>query len=101
MAGFDDTEYERDYPRETLSAKAAIMIAGQLRECMISNISPSGAKLYVGIKVERGADVLIQLGEFGQFNATVAWCYGEEIGVRFNHDPQEMAHVLIGLASHG
>lgn len=101
MAGFDETDYERDYPREIISTKAAVMIDGQWRDCVISNISPSGAKLYVGMNVNRGADVLIQLGEFGQFNATVAWWYGDEIGVKFNHDPLEMNKVLIALDSQG
>lgn len=99
MTGFDDEQYERDYPRETVSAKAQIRVDGEWRDCVISNISPSGAKLSVGLPVDRGAGVVVQLGKFGEYNATVAWCHGDEIGVKFDHDPEEMTHVLIGLAS--
>lgn len=101
MAEFDEIKYERDYSRETINAKMEIMIDEQWHDCVIINISPSGAKLYVGMKVNRGKDALIQIGEFGQFNATVAWCHDDEIGVKFNHDPLEMTRVLIGLASCG
>ena len=99
MAEFDEVEYQRDYPRETICSKVEIMIDGHWHDCVISNISPSGAKMYIGRKVNRGAGAIIKLGEFGQFNATVAWCYGDEIGVKFDHDPTEMTRVLIGLAS--
>ena len=97
MAEFDDVPYERDYPREIVSAKAEIKIDGHWRDCVISNISPSGAKLYVGEELVRGTDVRLLFGEYGEFDATVAWCHGDEIGVKFDHDPLEMTSVLIGL----
>lgn len=99
MAGFDETAYERDYPRESLCAKTQIMLDELWQECLIVNISPSGAKLYVGRQISRGTGVIIKIGEFGQFSATVAWCHGDEIGVKFDHDPLEMTHVLIGMSS--
>ncbi|MEO8331813.1 MAG: PilZ domain-containing protein [Gallionella sp.] len=99
MAGFDDAEYERDFPRETVRTKAEIMIDEKWHDCVITNISSSGARLYVRLDVSRGRDVRIQIDRFGQFNATVAWCYGDEIGVTFDHDPAEMTNVLIGLSS--
>ena len=101
MTEFDGVEYDRDYPRETRRTKAEIMIDEQWNDCVIVNISPSGAKLNIGLEVSRGKDVLIQIGEYGPFNATVAWCHGDEIGVKFDHDPSEMTRVLIGLESQG
>lgn len=101
MSDFDEIEYERDYPRETLRTKAEIMIDEQWHDCVIINISPSGAKLNIGLEVSRGKDVLIKIGELGQFNATVAWFHDDEIGVKFDHDPSEMTRVLIELESHG
>lgn len=101
MSDFDEIKYERDYPRETLRTKAEIMIDEQWHDCVIINISPSGAKLNIGLEVSRGKDVLIKIGELGQFNATVAWFHDDEIGVKFDHDPSEMTRVLIELESHG
>jgi len=103
MAGFDDaidsSEYERDFPRENLHAKAEIRVDGQWRDCVVINISASGAKMYVGMEVKRGADVLIRFEEIGEFDATVAWCHADEIGVRFSHNPEEMNRVIIALES--
>lgn len=99
MIGFDDADYERDYPREPANTQTGIMCNGQWHDCVITNISASGAKLSLSLNISRGKDVTIKLGEFGQFNATVAWCSGGEIGVRFDHDPLEMTRVLIAMAS--
>ena len=99
MAGFDDGDYERDYPRENLRTKAEIRVDEHWHDCTISNISASGARLNVVLSAGRGKDVVIKIGEFGEFNATVAWCSGKEIGVKFDHDPLEMNQVMIGLAS--
>lgn len=101
MAGFEESEYERDYPRESLRAQARLSIDGEWHDCMIVNISSSGVKLTLGLRVVRGKDVVVRLGDFGDFKATVAWSQGGEIGLRFSHDPEEMTGVIIGMASYG
>jgi hypothetical protein len=82
MAEFDDAGYGRIYPRENLRTEAEIMIDEQWHDCVIVNMSPSGARLNVGLEVSRGKDVLIKIDAFGRFNATVAWCRDNEIGVK-------------------
>jgi hypothetical protein len=101
MSEFDDIEHDRVYPRETLRTEAEIMIDGQWHDCAIVNISPAGAKLHIARDISRGKAVFIKIGEFGQFSATVAWCHGDEIGVKFDHDPSEMTRVLIDMESQG
>jgi len=101
MAGFDESEYERDYPREILHTKTEIMIDEESYRCELDNISASGAKLKTDLVVDRGKDVLVNIGAFGPFNATVAWCNGGAIGVKFDHDPSVMNQVLIELESQG
>ena len=101
MSDFDETEYERDYPRELLRTRAGVMIDEQWHDCALINISASGAKLSIALEVSRGKAALVKLGELGPFNATVAWCKDDEIGVKFDHDPEEMTRVLIELESRG
>jgi hypothetical protein len=101
MAEFDDAGYGRIYPRENLRTEAEIMIDEQWHDCVIVNMSPSGARLNIALDVSRGKDAVIKIGEFGRFNATVAWCQGNEIGVKFDHDASEMTRVLIELESRG
>jgi hypothetical protein len=101
MAEFDDAGYGRNYPRENLRTEAEIMIDEQWHDCVIVNMSPSGARLNIGLEVSRGKDVIIKIGAYGHFNATVAWCRDNEIGVKFDHDASEMTRVLIELESRG
>ena len=97
MAETDKAGYEREYPRETVRTKAEIMIDRQWHDCLITNISKAGARLYKKLNVSRGMDVLIRIGEAGQFNAKVAWCMGDEFGMKFDHNPIVMTRVMAGM----
>ena len=101
MSDFDDIEPDRDYFREAIRAKTKIMIDELWHDCEIVDISPTGAKLRIDRKTSRGMAVFIKIGEFGPFSATVARCMGNEVGVKFDRDPQEMTRVLIKLSSNG
>ncbi len=98
MAGFDEAAYERSCPREPVRSKVELSIDAQRHDCVITNISPAGARLYVRLNAVRGQVALIRIGDFGEFGATVAWCYGDEVGLKFDHDPAEMTLALKGLA---
>lgn len=101
MADFDEVEHDRDYPREILHTKAEIKIDGHWHECVLVNISSTGAKLNIDRKTSRGMAVFVRIGEFGPFSATVAWSQGDEVGVKFDHDPLEMTRVLMELEKRG
>ena len=97
----DSTEYKRKDTRESILTQARIMADGGWHNCRILNISTGGAKLQIALRIDLGAPVSLQIGEFGQFSATVAWQQDTEIGVKFTHDALEMAAVVMGLASYG
>lgn len=99
MDDFKDEGYERDYPREKIKIAVKVEVDGQWFDGLIVNISPSGAMVKVEVILARGKDVVIDLGELGQFHATVAWCEGGAIGVRFNHDPSEITRVMIAMGA--
>lgn len=102
MSDFDDdTAYERDHPRGIFCTKMEIRIDELWCDCVLINISASGAKLYVGKSVNRGKEVVIKFGELGEFNATVAWSHGDEAGVKFDHDPDQMNSLILQLESLG
>lgn len=94
-------ERQRSFPRSAVRAGAEVMIDGHWHDCAILNISPKGAKLHVDGKIGRGMEVRVRIGNFGEYNAKVAWCQGVETGVEFAHDPMEMTGVIMGLASYG
>ena len=101
MPGSDGMEYKRKDSRETILTKAEIMVDGTRHSCRILNISTGGAKLEIDRHLDRGIEVFLQIGKFGQFRATVVWQQSGEIGVKFSHDAAEMANVIMGLASYG
>ena len=99
MAESDELENKRDYPRETVRAKARLLVDEQWHDCLITNISSVGARLYLRMSVDTGKSVRIQIGEFGQYDATVIWCFGDETGLKFEHDPEQMSNLMMALAS--
>ncbi|MDD2915329.1 MAG: PilZ domain-containing protein [Gallionella sp.] len=101
MLDQNETQYQRKDTREGIFTQAKLMADGDWHSCKIMNISTGGAKLQIDRRFNHGTAVSLQIGEFGQFSATVAWQQGEELGVKFTHDALEMAGVIMGLASYG
>lgn len=101
MLGSGEIEYKRKDTRETILSKAKILVGGEWHDCRILNISTGGAKLQIDRHISHGITVSLQIGDFGQFSATVAWQQSGEIGVKFTHDAVEIAGVIMGLASYG
>ena len=101
MPGSDGKEYKRKNSRETILTKVEIMVDGNWHSCRMLNVSTGGAKLQFDRHINRGLEVILRIGKFGQFTATVVWQQSDEIGVKFAHDALEMASVIMGLASYG
>jgi len=101
MDDFNEEEYERDFPREILHTRAEVMIDEHWHVCGVEDISASGAKLNIELDVSRGMDIFVNIGALGPFNATVAWCSGGAMGIKFAHDPEEMSNVLLELEKQG
>jgi len=92
----------RNYERRTVLVEARLMEGGQWRECRILNISAGGAKLLAAPSINgEGMPALLEIGSFGQFGCAVVRQNGEEVAVKFTHDPAEMQEVVMGLAMYG
>jgi len=88
----------RNFPREAVRAKAKLLVDGQWHDCMATNISAVGVRLYLRKSVAIDKAVRIQITELGPYDATVVWCEGDETGLRFEHDPTEIAALLTVFA---
>jgi hypothetical protein len=51
------------------------------------------------MSVATGKAVRIQIADYGQYDATVVWCGGDETGLKLEHDPAEIANLLTALSS--
>ena len=92
-------ENKRNHPREPVRAKVRLLVDEQWHDCLITNISSAGARLYLRMRVAVGEAVRIQIAEYGQYDATVVWCDGDETWLKLEHDPAEIAGMLSALAS--
>jgi len=89
---------KRYYPREPLRAKAKLLVGDFWHDCLITNISAVGVRLYLRMNVAVGKEVRIQIEELGPYDGTVVWCEGDETGLRFEHDPDEIASLMKALS---
>jgi len=88
---------KRKHPREPVRTKAKVLVNGQWHEGVITNSSAEGVRLYLRINVAAGKVLRVDIAEFGQYNATVIWCDGNETGLKFEHSPAEIAGLLKAL----
>lgn len=90
---------KRSHPREPARVKARLMVDDKWHDCVITNSSSMGVRLYLRGSVPTGKAVRIRIDEFGEYDATVVWCDGDETGLQFEHDPAEVVKLLTALAS--
>jgi hypothetical protein len=60
-----------------------ILFAFDSNPVRLRNISAGGALVDVSIAYPVGAEVMLDLGDAGQFDAVVSWAKGEQAGLRF------------------
>jgi hypothetical protein len=90
---------KRNHPREPARAKARLLVDDQWHDCVITNSSAVGVRLYLRRSVATGKAVRIEIAEYGQYDATVVWCDGDETGLKLEHDAAEIAGMLNALAA--
>jgi len=88
----------RNFPREPVRTKAKLMVDGQWLDCIVTNISSVGVRLYLRKNIARGKAVRLQFAVLGTYDAKVVWCEGDETGLKLEHDPAEIAKLLAALA---
>ena len=92
--------YERRHP---LIWKGDILYAFDSNPVRLRNISAGGALVDVAAEYPVGADVMLDLGNAGQFGAKVSWTAGDQAGLKFDKpfDLACLAKARPEVASHG
>ncbi len=95
--------YSREYERSEVLVGARIKGGEFWHDCLLINVSVSGAKLKIdsNSSFSKGENVRLEIGHFGEFGGVIAWQNSQEVGVRFAHNPSELAEVVIGMAMYG
>ena len=95
----NDMENKRRYSREPIRVKARLLVDDQWHDCVITNSSAVGVRLYFRMSIETGKAVRIEINGFGQYDMKVVWCEDDEIGLQFEQDPAEIADLMMALTS--
>jgi hypothetical protein len=73
---------------------------GEWHNCRIVDVSVGGARLWLEYVLPETNEALLEIGHFGQFRTHLAWQQGKNVGVRFAHEPAEMAELVMALATY-
>ena len=73
----------RDAKRHPLIWKGEIHYAHDSNPVRLRNVSTGGALVDVAVDYPTGAEVLLDLGNAGQFFAVIQWTCGDQAGLRF------------------
>ena len=86
----EDDLGNRDEKRHPLIWMGEIHSAHDSKPVRLRNVSAGGALVDVAADYPIGAEILLDLGDAGQFFATVQWACGDQVGLRFK-DPFDIA----------
>ena len=91
----------REHQRREHVIEARLMTEAQWHDCRLLDVSVGGAKVQHAHETPEGSSAWLEIGNFGKFRISIMWRRGEVSGIRFDHTPEEMAEVIMGLATYG
>lgn len=89
-------EEQRRHVRKRVLWMARLEANGTSSECVILNVSRSGAKLRLTTPLTVAARQVVKLDmpSHGTLPAEVIWQRGDKMGIRFSADPEQVAKIL-------
>lgn len=87
-------EPRRGHPRFTVVWTGRIVAASRALDCVVLNISASGAKLRVFESMELPQRFTLVVDRFGDFPAELVWRDRRSAGVRFVGDPTQIGQTF-------
>ena len=87
-------ESRRAHPRFTVVWTGRIVAASRVLDCVVLNISASGAKLRVFETMELPQRFTLIVDRFGDFPAELVWRDRRSAGVRFVGDPTQIGQTF-------
>lgn len=97
----NDTDFphsRRKHSRNSVLFKAKILFENQSIDCEILDISAGGARVRGKRQLEYGLSVILNLDPFGEIPCEIAWQKGQNLGMKFQGDPVEIAEIILAIA---
>ena len=80
----DGKELRADVRRRTILGGKLISDAGQVKDCLIMDLSLAGVRCRCGEPMESKTFVNVRINRFGELRrAEVMWVRGDQVGLRF------------------
>ena len=84
--GSSDAVEARSEPRRPVRIAGHVeMERGEVQDCLILDLSPSGALIQLDRAAAVGETIKLRLTENGEFAGTVRWRGEQSMGVKFDH----------------
>ena len=87
-----DDDHRRGEPRHPLIWSGQIHHNHESTQVRLRNISARGALIECAVPLPVGAEPLLDLGDGGSVFASVTWCRGDQIGLKFS-EPFDMSRL--------
>jgi c-di-GMP-binding flagellar brake protein YcgR len=97
----NDTDFpysRRKHSRNSVLFKAKIFFDKQSISCEILDISAGGARARVQRQLKHGLHVTLNLDPFGEIPCEIAWQKDQNLGMKFQGDPVEIAEIILAMA---
>lgn len=85
---------QRRHVRKRVLWAATLETTDGTFDCIVLNVSRSGAKLRLKAPIAAQATIELVLGTFGKLKADVIWQRADKMGIRFCAKPEEVAKII-------
>ncbi len=84
----------RESQRVDVRLPGTIAIASQEVDCVLVNLSITGAKLLITEDFQIGSPAFLQINDLGEFPGEIIWRYNDKVGFAFSWEHEEIAKVI-------
>ena len=97
----EDFSNRREHARKSVLAEAIIEYGGNETRGKVHDISVGGAKIEAQLPADAKSPVNLKINQFGAIPADIAWQRGNQVGLKFRSDPEQVAEMLAAIAIYG
>lgn len=84
----------RRRPRSAVIWSAKLHCEGRVLDCVILNLSGTGAKVRTKDRVEADTPIILQGERFGMLRGRVAWAKDDTLGLKLDESPKHLSGKL-------
>ncbi len=92
---------QRSSDRHTVIFKTNVKIGAISTACKIIDISSGGARIKASLNVAPLVPVILTIKQLGDFDALIVWSNRDELGLKFDENPDRISMMLDLILAYG